>query len=379
MKVVDPDDRQASPPAHGLEPSVAPALTHILDVEHLRTPRPSRFVPSPEIDSPDGGRLHAIGNQIFTVPGDMTFPDMLLDLLYWTLHSKWFDAQRRKPEGDRHQIAKWFDAVDASQHAITQAVGEMCVVPAAGNAKALLMLAHDVYSLLHAVHLPKRLLRRLRDRHGFQGAFYEIAVAAIFARQGFVIEYLDRREHKATKHGEFIATHRTTGARVVVEAKSRRRPGLLHQQGTFDPATSMRGDVGVLLDDALEKAPAKLPFVIFIDLNAPTTPGVPVREKPWWDELRETIYSRCDSDDADSFNAIIVTNWADHCRPEESAPRSGEAVYVISTCPQIPTSSREMLTAVIDEVQQHGHLPIDMRDMARIVAQHRHSGQRSLG
>ena len=86
-----------------------------------------------------------------------------------------------------------------------------------------------------SIGLPDSLIKRLKDFHKFQGARYEILVAAVFTRAGFDIEWID--DTKASgKHPEFIATHKRTGRKIAVEAKSRRRPGIQEKlPGTVTP------------------------------------------------------------------------------------------------------------------------------------------------
>ena len=74
-----------------------------------------------------------------------------------------------------------------------------------GNVQSLLCLAYDVYSVMHCGELPASSVERLKDRDNFQGARYEIAIAAIFVRVGFNIEWI---EDKQNKHCEFIATNK---------------------------------------------------------------------------------------------------------------------------------------------------------------------------
>jgi len=73
-----------------------------------------------------------------------------------------------------------------------------------GDTLALLTLAFDVYILRQQGNLPSKLLDRLRSKDQFQGARYEIAIAATFVRAGFDVEFLDE---KVQKRGEFIARH----------------------------------------------------------------------------------------------------------------------------------------------------------------------------
>ena len=107
----------------------------------------------------------------------------------------------------------------------------------------------------------------------YQGARYEVAVAAIFARLDCSIRWLDTDPSLRTvKHVEFEATHRPTGQEFAVEAKSRRRDGVLNHPGTPDPDDPLRSDaraVRRLFMDAADKAPKDQPYFIFIDINAP--------------------------------------------------------------------------------------------------------------
>jgi hypothetical protein len=87
-------------------------------------------------------------------------------------------------------------------------------------------LAWDVATLIHAGEPPDELIDRLRDRDNFQGARYELAIAAIIARLECSITWLDADPGLRTvKHVEFEATHRPTGQTFAVEAKSRHPSG----------------------------------------------------------------------------------------------------------------------------------------------------------
>ena len=93
-----------------------------------------------------------------------------------------------------------------------------------GPAKAHLCFSYDLYWLPLVNKLPLSLITRLKQFQAFQGARYEILIAAVFARAGFDIEWIDDVKAKG-KHPEFIATHRQTKKKVGVETKSRKRQG----------------------------------------------------------------------------------------------------------------------------------------------------------
>ena len=111
-----------------------------------------------------------------------------------------------------------------------------------GPAKAYLCFGYDLYWLQLFHRLPESLIGRLKDFGAFQGARYEVLVAAVFARAGFEIEWIGDAE-AASKHPEFIATHKRTGKKVGVETKSRQRPGAMNYIGTVTPETHLKGDV----------------------------------------------------------------------------------------------------------------------------------------
>ena len=64
--------------------------------------------------------------------------------------------------------------------------------PLSGEAQELLALADDVSRVLQLENrLPKKLKARLLNRNEFQGAHYELAIAATFIRTNFKIDWVD--------------------------------------------------------------------------------------------------------------------------------------------------------------------------------------------
>jgi hypothetical protein len=155
-----------------------------------------------------------------------------------------------------------------------------------GWSRSLVALAWDVASLLHATKMPAQLLDRLRSMREFQGARHELAIVAIFARLGFRIEFLDAGARRSQKHCEFYAYHENPSFLIAIEAKSRRRAGVLHEVGEKDLNRAQEGRGAVrLLRKAVEQRPGDRPFIVFVDVNAPQTPGVPYREKKWFRDI----------------------------------------------------------------------------------------------
>jgi hypothetical protein len=164
------------------------------------------------------------------------------------------------------------------------------------------------------------LLERLKHRDQYQGARYEIAIAAVFARLGFDIEFLDSKK-LAGRHCEFIARHSEKGITVAVEAKSKHRPGVLHFKGAASESDLLKGDIRSLLEKAATQNPGDIPFMIFVDLNAPRAPDVDLPAKPWFSELLDSVDVFPESSAAapDPFNAIVITNHPFHYDADQQA------------------------------------------------------------
>jgi hypothetical protein len=114
-----------------------------------------------------------------------------------------------------------------------------------------------------------KLIEKLKNKNGFQGARYEIAMAASLVRAGCDVNWINPKNAiSGLKTCELIATHRLTGISFAVEAKSKHRNGVLNEKGIFDTKAEHTG-VSHLLREALQKNPQNLPLVIFIDLNLP--------------------------------------------------------------------------------------------------------------
>ena len=123
------------------------------------------------------------------------------------------------------------------------------------------------------VSLSDSLLARLRDQRGFQAARYEIIAAVVFLRAGFKIEFLDDGNDQCNqKHCELIASHEKAGIRIGVEAKVRRRPGVLHHSPDSPKGPDWRA-IENLIRKARKQKPDGLPLAVFVDINLPPEPG----------------------------------------------------------------------------------------------------------
>jgi hypothetical protein len=278
-----------------------------------------------------GRKVWAIGTRVYADrPPNETFHEFLLHVLRGTLGGKeWRDAEMAKAESERHFVMKCFEEYERFTKAMLtpenqQDEGRWAAQPN-GFVLYLLSLAWDIASLINASNLPDVLVDRLRDPVAYQGARYEIAVAATVARLDCEIRFLDEDEKlRGQKHVEFVATHRPTGQQIAVEAKSRHRAGVIHQPGVADPDDPLRGDaraIRALYKAAVEKAPEGVPFVIFIDVNAPLQPEAEGLDKQWMQDIKRWMgrMPAPTAEEPDIYNALYVTNFAPHYQGDELA------------------------------------------------------------
>lgn len=169
-------------------------------------------------------------------------------------------------------------------------------MPLSGEAQELLALADDTSRILQLVkRFPEKLRNRLRHRQEFEGARYEIAIAGVFIRCNFAVEWIDDKVGPANRLGkrcEFSAVHKVTGETIAVEAKRRRRRGAIHEGGVAADPSELQADIDDLYRKAVAKRPDDRPFAVFIDVNLPYEPDRRGIEKTWIDDVKDTAAAR---------------------------------------------------------------------------------------
>jgi hypothetical protein len=312
-------------------------------------------------------RFRFVWNELWQSPQDQTFHQFLDGLVVKTLTREWFEQQLLLPVKNQNVIVRWRAAMlellrrpgDANDDIST---GHTLT----GPTKAYLCFGYDLYWLQLVHRLPEALIDKLRDFHQFQGARYEILVAAVFTRAGFEIEWID--DTKASdKHPEFIATHKRTGKKVGVEAKSRRRPGPMNFPGTVTPETHRKGDVFGLYDKAIQQAPkGEIPFLIFIDPNVPDSPkrglpsysDIPVDTVPWMKEIRDRLLEIWNAaTDPTAESAVLITNLAYYYGDNDSPSPGGMASFFPSVKPRVPILGDPMIADLIYCFQTYDSVP----------------------
>ncbi len=258
----------------------------------------------------NGHQMVAVGSTLYWSDRWKAFPDFLGDYLKQKLGSDWGNAEIAKPFAERHPILQWYDAYCRYQQATIKASEKIATTVVTGIVACYLGLAYSLYLLDHNVEIQERLIRRLKDRENFQGAFYELFVANTLIRAGFKLTLEDETDG-LSKHCEFAAVSKRTGKKYWVEAKMRAVAGVLGQTQGTNPHPLSR--LIPHLNDALAK-PASDQRLIFIDINAEPefTPDL----KPAWHDRAIRRLEQYDARELTPGVAayVFVTNIAFHRR-----------------------------------------------------------------
>jgi len=194
--------------------------------------------------------------------------DFLVDYVPNLFGREWFETEKAKPEADRHPVFQWrVDGVRYMQDQPRQPDGSYVVHVPSGPLAAYQAFAFNLFAIEDNGRLDDLLLERLKNTDQFQGARHEVFAEATCLRAGFLIEHEDQQD-RARRHAEFTATHKSTGQRISVEAKSKHRAGVLGHPGAAQPYEKLSLRFGGLLNDALAKNPP-FPLVVFLDTNLP--------------------------------------------------------------------------------------------------------------
>lgn len=202
----------------------------------------------------------ASGSQMFHSKKWKNFHDFLLHYIKFLLGGDWTVLEFKKPREERHPLMVWHEDVTryANAHILMGKNATMTSLVA-----AYLGLAYNLYLISHnngKVH--EALVKRLKQRDQFYGAYHEAAITGMMIRAGFDIELEDESD-RTTSHCEFTATHRASGQKLSVEAKMRQVKAM--PEGQKPP------QIRWLLGNALKKK-ANHPRLVFIEVNDETTP-----------------------------------------------------------------------------------------------------------
>ena len=316
----------------------------------------------PFIQQEWGGTLwRAVGDTLVRRPPQETDNEFYVHVLKHTLTDNWGNAQGALHADEQHIIYRWIHAWDAFRSGDRPSVDrerhgdDLWSAAATGELRSLMALAYDVYTLRHVMALAPddRLVRRLRDPNEFQGARYEIAVAAIVARAGYSIEWIEDAERKRP---EFVARHLGNGREILAEAKSRRRAGVLDHPGEAE-AAELPADVARLLRDALTKETDGLPLLVFLDLNLPYNEERTADE--WIPKLHDEALAWMGDpspERPEPYSAVFLTNFSWHWQGEEPA-KGAESFVVIPVYQLHDLPPVDDVDRINEAVRQYGDIP----------------------
>jgi hypothetical protein len=224
-----------------------------------------------------GYRFVAVRGRLHFSKSWKTFHDFLMYYIKVVLGEAWGNSELKKAEADRHPILRWYGLVGKYHREHPHEVaGAIRTAPMTGAIDAYLGLAYNLYLLAHNAELQDRMVRRLKDRANFLGAYYETYVAAAFIKAGFDLAFEDESD-PSQSHCEFVATYRPTGQRFSVEAKAR-QPG--------KPSAKVHRQ----LHAALRKQAAH-PRIVFIDVNVPDV-AAEAQSIAWLEEALADIHEK---------------------------------------------------------------------------------------
>lgn len=328
--------------------------------ERARIARYGHVKPEISIDF-QGYKFVAVGSRLHYSKTWKFFPEFLMHYLPTVFGKEWGQAELSKPFDKQHQVVQWrTKAIQYMQKQKKNEQGFYDAVPS-GFQAAFLNLAYDLYIVEHNGRLDDDLLNRLKHRDQFQGARHELFAEATCLRAGFTIDHEDEKDG-SKRHAEFIATHKDTGQKISVEAKSKHRDGILGRPGSPEPENEANLRFGKLINDAIDKNPA-YPLVIFLDTNLPPAiaeqifapvsmePFIPPRPMKFLDEVRKKYGGR------DPYVMILFTNHPHYYGKEDEQAPTGKTLFVMSQVPTKPLTHPNAILALYQAANLYSNIP----------------------
>ncbi|MCI0350818.1 MAG: SEC-C domain-containing protein [Acidobacteriales bacterium] len=311
-----------------------------------------------------GYKLLAIGNQLVYKPSDKGkfLTDFLLDLVPHLFGREWFDREIAKPADQRHPVMQWRVKGMTFMNAQAPRPDGTYEVTPTGPLLAYLTFAYDLFVVQTNGRLDDQLLERLKHPEQFQGARHELFAEATCLRAGFAIEHEDETD-PSSRHAEFTATHKATGVKLSVEAKSKHRPGVLGQPGTREPSNALNLRFGKLLNDAVAKKPPH-PLVVFMDLNMPFETAnrllTPQPAQPLHPLILRTLNRmRAEHGGKDPISMVVFTNHPQHYTKDDEMAGKPHLLSQISLLPTRPVR-QDVLWTLHQAANLYGNIPQEL-------------------
>jgi hypothetical protein len=219
-------------------------------------------------------------------------------------------------------------------------------------------LSHDLYVLRNLHRLQDVVVDRLRRHDLFQGARYELSVAATCIKAGLDVEYDDETDKKQ-KHPEFRATDRRNGQVVFVETKSRKTDLGAPISAPRETLLAPKGSIRRLLKRALNKG-VPGPYVIFLDLNLPRY-GNDGFAQPWLAGVLDTI-KRSAGQRPTGFNLLLMTNCLAVANQPKRGEPTGDIYGIFSPSPLHRMEHPDVLQAIYNAASANRRVPREFPD-----------------
>jgi hypothetical protein len=306
-----------------------------------------------------GYKFVAIGNKLLYKPADKCrfFTDVLIDHMPQLFGRDWFEQEIAKPSDERHPVMQWRIK---GMNFMKKNDGSTGVIPS-GPLFAYLTFAYDLYVVEHNAKLDSRLLERLKISSQFQGARHELFAEATCLRAGFEIVHEDETD-PSRRHAEFTATHKATGQKLSVEAKSKHRPDVLGRAGLRESSNALNLRFGKLLNNAIAKKPQH-PLAVFLDINVPldaATRLIDPTQPPHRLILRTLDKVRKEHGGQDPISLLVLSNHPQHyMNDEELVQRQQHLLTIFSQVP-VKSARLDVLRAVALAANLYGNIPQEL-------------------
>ncbi len=328
--------------------------------ERQRTERYGKVKPEIAIDF-QGYKMVAVGSKLHYSKTWKFFPDFLMNYLPSVFGKEWGQAELARPFQEQHQVVQWrTKCLQFMKKQEKNAQGFYDAVPS-GFMAAFLNLAYDLYIVEHNGRFDDDLLARLRHPDQFQGARHELVAEATCLRAGFTIDHEDERD-TSKRHAEFTATHKESGQKISVEAKSKHRDGVLGRPGQPEPENEVNLRFGKLINDAIDKNPTH-PLVIFLDTNLPPTVAEqvfePISRDPFVPppsmKVLDTV--RAKHGGKDPYSLVLFTNHPHYYGKEDEPAPTNKTLFVMSQIPKNPPAHPKAIMDLYHAANIYGNIP----------------------
>lgn len=313
-------------------------------------------------------RMVVIGGSIYqqTREGPYGFMNLIHDCALEIFGTAYLEHQEQLPMENRHPALQWMSTYIENEEYLRRNGIDDPKASRIGSGGAWFRFGYDLFTIRDNAKLHARMTERLLNSENFQGARYELAVAAICIAAGFELEFEDESDN-SSKHAEFVGTDRLTGHNISVEAKSRHRHGVKGFLGGRNIPPGQKVDIRGLVLDAFENIKdSSHASYIFVDVNLPPAPDEE-NYRRWQDEIEQTMQDLAAEGYAtpSPVNAIFFTNDPSHYLLKEQIGKPSDNLWFkhfLADTPRKTHPSTDMVKRVLDAFTARIAPPADFPD-----------------